>query len=480
MFKPTQTSTNLCKTKNQDIHKTCMKKIFYILLLSISANLGLISCSDGSVGSSISQSTIEIAMDSSFTISGATSQNSKVISRTINQLLGVIKANNYGELRSDLVTQFMPSFKLDTTGVTINDIDSVKLNFRINNGGFTGDSLTPMRVTVYRLNKQLPSPIYSNFDPKDYYNPSDIMGSVSYTASALGKTDSINELTYREVSVKLPLSFGKDIFKQYKENSSIFASPSAFAQYFPGIYATTTYGSGRVMNIFNTEVDVYYRQTVALTEDSDTTYFLTGTYLATTPEIVTNSNISLNIDKSIKSRVDNGESIIQAPAGLDVAVKFPAQEIIDKYLTKDKNLRILNSVYFEIPAEAITNDFGIKPPPYLLLIKSSKKDEFFEKSSITDNISSFYAAYNSTTKKYVFSDMRNYVLDIINNSDGIAKDEDSEFTITPVTVTTETNSYTSTVTVTSISPYVEGPAVVKLNPDKAKIRLTYSKEVMNF
>ena len=32
-----------------------------------------------------------------------------------------------------------------------------------------------MGLEVYRLNKQLPSLIYSNFDPADYYNPADLL-----------------------------------------------------------------------------------------------------------------------------------------------------------------------------------------------------------------------------------------------------------------------------------------------------------------
>lgn len=458
-----------------------MKRTFYLLLVGIAISIGLISCEDGSVGSSISQTNVDVVMDSSFTITGYSSANGKVQSRTTAQLLGLIKADNYGELRSDFVTQFMPSLKLDTLGVTANSIDSVKLIFRIPKGGFVGDSLTPMRLSVYALNKQLPNPIYSDFNPSEYYSTSNLMGSTSYTASAIGLSDSIKNLKYREVKVKMPIEFGRKFFQEYKDNPNTFSTPSTFAQYFPGVYVTTTYGNGRVMHIENTVMTWYYRKTLPLTEEKDTTYHLSIDYLASTPEIVTNNNIKLNIANSIQNDVAEGQTIIQAPAGLDVVLNFPVQQIIDKYLSSlGSNLGVFNTLYFEIPVEAIDSKSGINPPPYLLLVKASEKDKFFASNSITNDVSSYYAAYSKTKKAYIFSDMRDYIRNIIKDEDGKATVDDATLVLTPVAISTETNSSTGAVTITNIAPYVDGPAIVKLDLDKAKIKMTFTKQTLNF
>jgi len=55
----------------------------------------------------------------------------------------------------------------------------------------------------------------------------------------------------------------------------------------------------------------------------DTTVNNVGYYFAVTPEIITNNNISLSIDKSITDAVDAGDNIVLAPAGLDVELTLP-------------------------------------------------------------------------------------------------------------------------------------------------------------
>ncbi|MEG2819643.1 MAG: hypothetical protein RR868_02705, partial [Muribaculaceae bacterium] len=73
-----------------------------------------------------------------------------------------------------------------------------------------------------------------------------------------------------------------------------------------------------------------------------------------------------------------------------------------------------------------------------------------------------------------------YMVDIIKNKKGIATEDDINLTLTPVTITTEKQSASSSVeTITSIVPYISAPTIVKLDFSKAKIRLTYSKQVLN-
>ena len=88
------------------------------------------------------------------------------------------------------------------------------------------------------------------------------------------------------------------------------------------------------------------------------------------------------------------------------------------------------------------------------------------------------ATYNSARKSYIFSEMRQYILDMLAKS--AVTSDDWTFIITPVNVETETTSssyYSSGTTyITNVSPYVTKPAMVKLNLEKAKIKLTYSKQ----
>ncbi len=442
----------------------------------------LVSCEENStIGSSIIQDEIEIIMDSSFTVTGKSVVNSRIQSRTVTQLLGIIDAKGYGKLQSDIVTQFMPAGTIDTTDVSIDDIDSLKLVLYTNKGGYVGDSVVPMGLNVYPLTKQLPSPIYSDFNPADYYSKDNVIGSNVYAANALGETEKVADLSYRYVYVDLPVSLGRELFQKYKENPASYSTPSQFAQIFPGLYISNTYGSGRVMRIIGSEIKMYYHKTVTMSGTGrDSTYHKVGNYFAVTPEIITNNNISLTMSDDIMAMAQNGDAIVLAPAGMDVELTFPTREIISSYRANSGNLAVVNTLTFEIPAEEIVNDYKIAPPPYLLLVKSSEKDAFFAESKITDDKTSFYAVYDSNSKSYKFSSMRQYLLDMLNK--GNVTDEDVTFTLTPVTIQTEnyTSYYNSTVYINDIVPYVETPAMVKLNFDKAKINLTYSKQSGTF
>ena len=72
--------------------------------------------------------------------------------------------------------------------------------------------------------------------------------------------------------------------------------------------------------------------------------------------------------------------------------------------------------------------------------------------------------------------MRNYILSML-DKETLAAD-DYTFTITPVDVVTETSSsgYYTQSYITGINPYVSTPAMGRLLFDKAKIKVTFSKQ----
>lgn len=469
--------------------KRTLKVLFAIALL-----LSAYSCTDETIGTSIIDTRMEIIEDSSFTITGKTIENHSLLSRTSIQLLGAIKSKGYGTLTSQVVTEFMPVLAVDTAGTKEDWIDSCKLILRLpSEGAFTGDSLAPMRVNVYKLNKSLPSPIYSDFDPTGYYDKSNLLGSAPYSLSAsklIAETDYSSMSTYyhREVEVPMPTSLAKELFKKFVDSPDTFRSPSNFAKYFPGVYIENSFGSGRVMNFTDSELRVFYRKHTMLSDTTDTISTHKQAYLASTPEVLSNNIINLDVDASIKERINNGEAIVMAPAGYEVQARFPIQDIINRYKAScTLSLSVINQLVMEIPVEEIETQYGINPPEYLLMVKTSMKDDFIQGDSLTNSKDSFYAIYNPTKKAYEFSAMRDYILDIIKNKNGVASEEDINFTIVPmdVTIFTDINSafyyyYQSnpTSTVTKIAPQVTVPAVARLKLDKAKVKITFSKQAL--
>lgn len=442
------------------------------------------SCDDTTttLGTSLVDANTEIVIDSSFTISAQSILNNDIPSRTVTQLLGTLDAKEFGSFSSDFVTQFMPAMQLDTTGVTLADIDSIKLLMFFRPGAYTGDSIVPMGLKVYPLTRQLQAPIYSDFDPTGYYDPSTCWtpsGHI-YTGNAL-YNDSVNSLSFRTVTVNLPIQFAKDFYSEYLNNPATFATPAAFARFFPGIYVKTSFGSGRVINFDETRINLFYRRHAKVTKDGverDTIYNLASTYMAVTPEVVSNNIIRMQLSQTLTDKANNGEAILVAPAGYDVRMEFPAQEIIDKYRADAGDMSVINTLTMSIPVEKIQNNYNINPPANVLLVLTKDKTAFFNDGKLTDDKTSFLGTYNATTSTYEFTGLRPYIINLIDKTT-ITPDEYT-FSLTPVSVTTETSQssyYTSGATyITAICPYVEGPAMCRLNTEKIKIKFTYSKQ----
>ena len=308
-------------------------KIFRFLPIAFAIVLGLSSCGDenSAIGSSIVDTNIEIVVDSSFQelITVESVPNDSVVGRTITQLIGRISIPGYGRLETDFLTQFMPAANFDTVGV--NKLDSLILYLSYNTESFTGDSLAPMQLSVYPLDKRLESPVYSGIDPAEYYNAQAApVALTSYNASFLGLPDSLIELGYKMIRVKLPDEMADRFYQKYKEDPTVFSSPSRFTQYFPGFYVKTSYGSGCVVNVQNTVMNLHYTKTTVI-NDKDSTYNSTQTLMAVTPEITTGNHIKLEIDAEIKNEISSGKVYLQAPAGLNVLIHFPTRKIIETF-----------------------------------------------------------------------------------------------------------------------------------------------------
>ena len=473
-----------------------MKQLLNVVLAA-AVLVGLSACTDETIGVSITDGMSSIIEDSSFVITGHSVLNQRVQMPPTTKMLGDLTADGFGHISASAVTMWMPAAKIDTTGVKPEWIDSCRLKLRIPyRNGFTGDKLAPMRLNVYRLNKALPSPIYSDFDPTGYYDSDDLLASESYSPvsgwievpDAYTSTITTQRDTVRVISVPMPVETAREVFNAYVADPSRFTSPKAFADIFPGIYMTNSYGSGHVLNINAAEMNVYYHKHI-ITDTAEVDSAFRQTYLASTPEVISNNIFHFDIDNQVTEMVDRGEAIIVAPAGYEVQVRFPVQEIIDKYQANvGDNQAIINTLSLSLPVSVPATEYGILPPSYLLMVKTSKKDNFINGDSLANNKDSFYAMYNASERTYEFTGLRDYVLNIINNQGGIATDDDLAFTITPIDVTTYTypQSYSyynystsGSSVVTKISPMVSRPAIVRLLLDKAKIKITYSKQIVD-
>lgn len=448
-----------------------MKKL-PIILAACAAFGALISCDNTSkIGQSIVQDKIDIIIDSAFTVTGNSIKTERVQSRTITQLFGKIDAPGFAKMQSDIVTQFLSSSTIGTEGLKPENVDSLVLYLYVKKGGFIGDSISPMGIEVYRLNKNLPSPIYSDFDPAGYYDENDMLGSTIYNLCNESQDTIVNGST--EIRVPMPRSLGQELLQAYIDNNSNFSSPTAFVDnVFKGVYIKNSFGSGRLACSSSTMMTLFFHY-----YEEDSLIHASGNYFAVTPEIITNNDVNIDLSPEINAMVSDGENIVVAPAGLEVSTRFPAPEIMASYKSPAHGLHVLNTVSFVVPAQGIVNDFGISMPSDLLMVLTKDKEKFFEENLLPDNVTSFQATYNSAIGGYDFGEMREYILKLL-EKETITPD-DYTFTIMPIYAEYESsnNYYGQTVqTLVSVAPYMSQPVMAKLDLDKAKIKLTYSTQ----
>lgn len=464
-----------------------MKKIIYALLLTAAALCALAACDDSTstIGSSLTGQNVEIVIDSSFQVTGQTVMVARIRPKTTDQLIGSIEIPAYGSLRTSNVMQFLPSTALDTANFTSENVDSLVLTLRYARGGFMGDSVAPMGISVYPLTDKftqaVADTISSGFNPAAYYDHNKLLASKIYNASTFNGTSAEQTATYRDINLNLDPKgdLGKRLYKAFEEHPEYYANGRTFAEHvFPGLYFETSYGNGRMTHISITSMSMYLRK-IYIPTDSVTpdTLDAVHTYYMVTPEVVSNNNLTYRMSDKLKGMIADGHTLLVAPGAAEVELTFPIEDIIASYRAHSNAVTVVNSLTLEIPADSIENGLGVTPPPYALLVLKKDRDAFFADNKLTDNVTSFYAIYSSTSGSYSFTGMRAYFNEMLGREE--IKPEDYTFSLVPVQVNFEnlaSSSYYSSAgqTESEILPYLSSPAMADIALDKAKIKFSYS------
>lgn len=402
----------------------------------IALTLAFAACDDentSEIGGSLIGDNAEIVIDSAFTLTGNTVRVEAINPKTTSQLLGRINVKGYGTLSSDVVTQFLPSTVLDTANFTVENIDSLFLTLAYTAGNFMGDSVAPLGLDVYPLTRMLPDDVNSSFNPQGYYS-SNLMGQTVYNASTLDKVVDA-ALSYRMVSVKLPLDLGRHIFNSFTSNPDNFANGQVFSQnVFPGFYLKSTFGSGRITTFESTGIVFYMRKIVEGTEKNDTIDAVQQ-YMLVTPEVISNNDLHYTMDADLRSRLANGENVLAAPIATEMELTFPLPDIIRSYNAHGGKQAVLNGLALNIPVDTIEGSADLDVPPYVLMVLKKDREEFFEKNKLPDNKTSFYAEYNESTGGYNFGALKDYLMDMLDKES--VTDDDYTFSLIPVQINFE-------------------------------------------
>jgi len=472
--------------------KNYMKYSIFIGLLTA---LLFSSCDDtmSKVGLSIQprEDVITVYTDT-FQMKASTVRLDSVYAKTSDCLLGEMYDPVYGIIKSDLLCQFYceEGFRFHQTPVD-HKIDSVELLIfyplsAVGSIMAYGDTLSPMQLTVYPVNKPLKKNFYTNEQPELYCDMQNPLGSATYTLYDMSVPDSIRfsyEYDYAPfIRVKLPTALGQKIYDETINNPATFDNQSLFNAFFPGVYITNTYGSGNLVKTAgeNIAMRIFFTIPREPTEENSDTISTTAEWFYVSKDVIQiNRFENNNLDQLLTENPTH--AFIKSLAGVCTKLVLPTTQISKEI---DFNGRYING--FTLTLKYLPEDerdFPYTPPQHLLLLPEDSVTSFFENANVENNVTSFISfapddgsytytsanatpgGYSSYTRTYSFGNISRILKNSIENS----PEKDLSLLLIPVTRKTTTyNSVYYTIGI-SHSFFLSG---VKLRTDEEHMKVT--------
>ena len=433
-----------------------------LFLFSLLTSLIYFACEDSAIseiGNSIlpDEDKIEIFKDT-IPVSLRTVKTDSIYAKTINGVLGEYYDPTFGTLNAGFACQFYPAIGFQNLDNLIK-IDSIYLDIYYS---YKGDSLAPMELTVYPINKPLEKNYYTNVDPEQFADMSHPLAGYAYTAKNLNIPD---YNLYGRLSVPMPVEEWEQHYADAIKTDSIDKNKDEFIKKFPGLYLKSTFGSGCLLFVGSstteayTQIRIHYR-----TKEPGTSYDGGDSirnryaYWAVTKEVIQiNAFKNTLMDDMLR---DDTTVYIKSPAGVFTELTIPIPEIIRKV-----GKRQFNSVKLSLDAYP-RNEWSYIPDlpgvseytstagvvSRLLLISPDSTKNFFEQQLAPDNITSYTAKLSTATYTYDFSNISNLIRYAIDHK----PDEDLKLWLIPVlvsyTYSSQTGSYVDYATAYDLYP----------------------------
>lgn len=406
----------------------------------------------------------------------ATGFRDSIYVRTGYPLLGNITDPEYGSVKAGYLAQFYSSTQislnetekdsitfnilrtsaahdlgLDPKGIYTSRFDSLinntldSLTLRIYYNTYYGDSLTPMKLSIYALNddakleREPESAFYSNYDFTKYYSTKNLLGVKAYTAANRALSDSIRNssdyLPYIEVRlsdemkdkfyrkiVEAAIARDEKGHQAYSQYQDIFSDIELMReQFLSGVAIQPTFGDGSIIKVYNTAIWFYYHSYHKYNKDgtllrnatdtADSTYVSSHVqYMAVTPDVVQMSSLQLNDDKKQDRLDDADNAYITSPQGYYTTVDLPVgkaiRRMMDDPLRRD-SAYFLNGANFSLMCEKPRGALlGSTPVAKVMMLEESKMNMFFEQSRVPSGAAAAigsYVADSTTYYKYYYS-----------------------------------------------------------------------------
>ena len=461
-----------------------MNKIQYLIAVLWLGVFVLSGCDDNlsMVGSTLIPDTDKITVYSdTFQIQASTVKRDSLFAKTTNGLLGEYYDPLYGRLKSDYLCQFYCQEDFQFYGTpNENKIDSIYLTLEYIDYMIFGNPNTPMQIQLFPVTQSLDKVYYTNVNPADYCDLSNELGSLVYTGFGGTIIDSVASTTggyyyIRQLEIRLPNELGQKIYDETINNPASFKNQQAFNDFFPGIYITTGYGSGSMLNIQNTNICIDYQSTEVSEYNGADTVIFNRELFTPTKEIIQLNRFENSDTEQLLAENDD-YSFVKTPAGIYTRFVLPSTEI--RPIIEG---RLINSMIFNI--KYMPNEdwpYALSPPPHLMLMPEDSLSTFFQNRSTENNITTYLSSsenssyshlgYSADSRTYYFNNIHNLLSYHIITS----PDEDLRLLVVPVnrfTGTTQDYSGNTVYYTTEINNYLS-PSGVKLRKDKELMKIT--------
>ncbi len=471
------------------------RKLFFCAL----AVIALYSCDDTTdgIGTSLIDrlDKLEVSSDT-FKVTTRSVIADSVLSRSTTGYLGRIRDPETGNyITSDFMTQFhtFEDYTWPNENMIVSKADDGKViadscELRLFYDTYYGDSLAPLRVSVYEMQKPMKESqhVYSNFDPlkEGYVRTNGIAVNKSFTLNNQSLSEETkNSSSYTpNISIKLnePYTdkegnhynnFGTYMMRKYYEDPSNYKNSITFINnVVPGFYVKLTNGLGAMANIYVTQLNVYFRYNY-----NDSTVTGSSSFSGT-EEVLQASHISNDAKRLEELAADNSCTYLKTPAGIFTEVTLPVEEIYNGHEGENINTA---KITLQRVNDSKESDYAFGYPSTVLILPADSLYSFFENNDIADNKISYLASYSSTTNGYTFSNISGMIKQMKENHDaGNTSPKWNKAVIVPVTTTYYTSNSVQVLTKVTHDMSLSSTRLVGGSDNKRgdiKLAVIYSK-----
>jgi len=366
----------------------------------------------------------------------------------------------------------------------VNTIDSAYMYLYYDS--WFGDSTTVHHMNVWYLDKSsldANAPYGSSVDPATFTSKSRLLASGTFTTGDFTTSDSAKALSNYAPALRLPLNM--DLCRQFladnKSNPEKFAKPSAFNNYFNGIYVTTDFGNGSLLYVTHSEIEMMYNTYMysnSSNKELRDSLVISASYFPINKEVrQVNRAEHPDMRSYLNPTATDSLNYVYSPGGMFTKVTLP-NTLFQKGTGKLSG-KTVNGMRLYVNATQVdaNRDYALAPPKSMLLIDASKVNAFFSGYELNDGLYSFVADYNPDSLNYVF-DLSYYAQKMVRKSDDSTSTVIKPFTeMLLIPVTTVKNGDGKSVRL----EHVISPAAVKIlggnHPRRPmQLRVIYSKK----